>query len=82
MGVFAPLFVQPERNSRSAQDAQAAAQASSYDKQVARVNHQLDVVEAQQLRMERNLSAQEETTKRFNAILNNWEKQSFPRAAR
>jgi hypothetical protein len=76
-GILNPILSRVEKKSTSAQDAQTAAQVSAYEKQVARVNHQLDVVEAQQVRMEKNLSAQEENAKRFDAILNVWEKQGL-----
>ncbi|MEO7495251.1 MAG: hypothetical protein ABIT83_13310 [Massilia sp.] len=73
--VLSPIVSHLGPSSESTQNAQAAAQVAAYDRQVARINHQLDVVEAQQIRMEKYLSAQEENTKRFNAILSVWEKQ-------
>lgn len=75
MGLLRPITSSPSQsNTSSAQDAQA--QTEAYEKQVARVNQQLDVVEGQQKRMEKNLSTQEENTKRFDAVLTVLEKQT------
>ena len=77
--VLNPIFMWKERNSTAVQSTQTEAQVSAYEKQVARVNRQLDVVAAQQERMEKNLTAQEENTKRFAALLSVWEGQGIPK---
>jgi hypothetical protein len=74
LGVVRPITNPSKPHSSSSQDAQA--QAEAYNNQVARVNHQLEVVEAQQQRMEKYLTAQEENTKRYDAVLKVWEKQT------
>ena len=60
----------------SSSSAKEAAQIEAYDNQTARITKQLDVVEAQQLRMDQNLQAQETNAKRFSEVLSTWEKQS------
>lgn len=76
LNVIRPMTAAGQNNSSCTQDTQAQAQADAYEKQVARVNHQLDVVETQQKRMEVNLSDQEQNAKRFAAVLSVWEKQA------
>lgn len=75
MGVLRPL-TSPQGNTSSAQDAQTQAQTEAYEKQLARANQQLDVVEIQQKSMEQYLTAQEDNARRFDAVLRVWEKQA------
>jgi uncharacterized membrane protein YhiD involved in acid resistance len=76
LNVIRPMTVTPQNNSSCSQDSSSQAQTDAYEKQVSRVNQQLDVVETQQKRTEKNISDQEQNTKRFAEILAVWEKQA------
>lgn len=73
--ILRPISFSTQSVMPSSQDSQAQIQNEAYEKQVARVNQQLDVAEIQQKRMDKNLSAQEENAKRFDAVLKTWESQ-------
>jgi len=53
-----------------------SSQAKTYDEQVKRSNQMFDASEAQQTRMLALISKQDEQAKRFDAVLDQWERQT------